>query len=79
MILLLQSCPSMSVFFDAIALNFFRILKFLVLSLTITIFPYLFIFRKKNPRQLALFEFQENVLCFINSIVLGVREHMHLS
>ena len=31
---------------------------------------------KTIARQLALFEFQENFLCFINSIVLDVREPM---
>ena len=42
MILLQQSIPSVLVFCDAFALNIFRILKFLVLSLTIKNFPYLF-------------------------------------
>ena len=31
---------------------------------------------KTIPRQLALFEFQENFLCFINSIFFDVREPM---
>ena len=31
---------------------------------------------KTIPIQLALFEFQENFLCFINSIVFAVREPM---
>ena len=62
MILFLQSCPSVSVFCDAIATNIFQNLYILVRNWRITIFSCLF--KKNIPRQLALFEFQENFLFF---------------
>ena len=64
MILLQQCRPSVSVFSDTMALNSFQILYCLVLSWMIT---NVFVL-KTILRELALFEFQENFLCFINSI-----------
>ena len=61
MILLQQSCPSVSVSCDAIALNTFSNSLIFGSKLEDNEFSLLVL----KPK-LALFEFQENFLCFIN-------------
>ena len=74
MILFLQSCPSVSVFCDAIATNIFQNLYFLVRNWRITIFSCLF--KKTFLDSLLCLNSKRTFYFFIFSIVFYVREPM---
>ena len=67
-----QSCPSISVFCEAIALNISS--NSIILDSKFNDKEFSLFVLKTIPRQLALFVFKENSLCFINLIVFDVRE-----